>query len=95
MEGWYPNGQKHYEFYSLGQLPHREDGPVYVEWYPTGQKRFETWSLNGKLHREDGPAFHKCAENGDDLYKHFYLNGVHYSHQQWIEKLKEMGSLNK
>jgi hypothetical protein len=83
---WYENGQKWIEEWWLNSKKHREDGPSYRSWYKNGQKESEEWYLNGNLHREDGPAlqFEKS--------QYWFLNNIGYSREEWVNKLKEIGS---
>jgi len=52
-EGYYENGQKKYESYSINGNFHREDGPAVQRWYENGQKKYESYSINGNFHREN------------------------------------------
>jgi len=48
--------------------------------------------LKGILHRDDGPAIQMWYENGQKLYEKWFLNDEVYSREDWIEKLKEIGT---
>ena len=89
---WYENGQKKGEWWLLNNKYHREDGPAIQYWYDNGQKRLETWSLNNKYHREDGSAYQYWLMNGQKQTEYWYLNDIKYSREEWVERLKEIGS---
>ena len=89
--GYYSNGLR-YEKWELNDKLHREDEPAYQDWYENGQKSSERWYLNDKLHREDGPAFISWSINGQKRNEWWILNDKHYSKEEWVNKLKEIGS---
>ena len=62
------------------------------EFYENGQKKYEWWYLNGKKHREGGPAIQEWYENGQKNYESWFLNNKRYIREEWINKLKEIGS---
>jgi len=71
---------------------HREDGPAYQSWFENGQKWIEEWVLNDKYHRVDGPSFQSWYKNGQKWIEKWYLNDKDYSREEWVDKLKEIGS---
>jgi len=91
IEYW-DNDQKRFEMWFLNNKLHREDGPAYQEWYDNGQKRYESWILNKKYHREDGPAYQIWYKNGKKWREEWWLNNKKYSREEWVEKLKKIGS---
>ena len=89
---YYKNGQKESEYYFLNGKYYRENGPAHQYWYENGQKSREEYYINDKYHREDGPAVQWWYEDGQNEDAYYYLNGDNYSREEWIDKLKEIGS---
>ena len=73
---------------------HRENGAAYQKWYDNGQIEYEIYYLNSKLHREDGPAAQWWYKNGQKEFEEYHLNDKNYSRIEWLEKLKEIGSIH-
>ena len=92
IQCWNIYGQKWIEQWVLNDKYHRVDGPAYQSWYENGQKKSERWYLNGKLHREDGPAYQRWYKDGQKEYEGWWLNNKEYSREEWVDKLKEIGS---
>jgi hypothetical protein len=76
----YENGDKHWYF---NGLYHRDDGPA-IEC----KNGFKAWYINGLKHRINGPAI-----ESSDEYKAWCLNGVHYSQEEWFDRLNDEDKL--
>jgi len=87
---YYSNGQKKSEEWLLNGYLYRDDGPAFQSWFINGQKKVELWAINGKYHREDGPTFQEWK--GGKKYEQWWLNNKKYTHEKWVDKLKEIGS---
>ena len=91
---YYGNGQICAVKYYLNGKFHREDGPAHQYWYENGQKESEVYYINDKIHREDGSAIKTWNQNGKKAYEMYYLNAIYYTREEWLEKLKEIGSIH-
>lgn len=62
---YYPSGEKEYEKWYYGSVPHRISGPAIIHYYSSGSVKYYVYFRFGKLFNDLGPAIVKYHENGN------------------------------
>lgn len=76
--GYYPDGiNKHFEYYYVNDLPHKEDGPAHIVYYRNGIVKSEIYYLNGIITRDNNlPSYTTYYENGNKNFCMYHVNGL-------------------
>lgn len=65
------------EYYLVGELLHREDGPAEIL-YENGKIIRESYFVKGIRHRDDGPAVIHYNLKGETIYAANWVKGTFY-----------------
>jgi hypothetical protein len=88
------DGTLAFRIYRENGLPHREDGPAWVEFFPDEKKNCELYYRRGFVHREDGPASIEYNNKGEVEFVDFYLAGVRIDFWDFYDKVPEENQKN-
>ena len=87
---YYENGNIDFEGYYINGKEHRDIGASSIYYKKDGSISYKNYCKNGKLHREDGAAL--IFYQNDDIISKYYINDIEYTFQDFVKKLKDIGS---
>ena len=99
IEGWFENGQRHYQYYYVDGELHRDsvEGPALEAWDSNGQKIYKHYLVHGQSHRDPskGPSFEYWGSDGKKYFEEYYVDGKEVPKPEVDREIKNDNKTNR